>query len=343
MSELTLEQVGNSGERGLADHSWSHYAHLSIYHFAVPYTRGKRVLDAGSGSGYGTAYLAKHGADVLGLDGSADAVAHSNATYTQAAFSLVDLNEPLPLDTGAFEVVFSSNVFEHVANIDSLVAECGRVMKPGGLAIIAVPPIVSELSMEADMRNPFHVHHFPPIAWQRKLERFFESVECRRHIGLGAYATEESHREQMTKWPADVTIRETDFEFPPIDAAEIIADHCLTAVFLCREPRASPLPESIMERTPAAWCEGAVAAQLIGAASREGAEQQRIIAELSAHLEAQRVELEQARASRSEAMASLEATQLQIEVVLAEAALLKSSNSWRMTSPLRALRRYSSR
>lgn len=169
-----------------------------------------------------------------------------------------------PFASDSYEVVFSSNVFEHVARIDGLVAETARVVTPDGLAIIAVPPINGPRAMEEDMKNPFHVHHFPPRAWRAKLLRFFEDVQTLRHIGTGDYATEESHHAQQAKPPSEVTIRETDFEFLPIDAADIKPSECLTAVFLCRRPRAEPLPETIAERTPADWCESAVAAKLIG-------------------------------------------------------------------------------
>jgi predicted nicotinamide N-methyase len=60
----------NRGER--VSHLWPddcYYAHLSLYHFALPFVQGKTVLDAGSGGGYGAAYLAEHGASsVIAVD-----------------------------------------------------------------------------------------------------------------------------------------------------------------------------------------------------------------------------------------------------------------------------------
>jgi hypothetical protein len=56
------ECLTNAGERMIVGNLWGYWAHLSIYRFAVPFAQGKRVLDAGSGSGYGSSYLARHGA-----------------------------------------------------------------------------------------------------------------------------------------------------------------------------------------------------------------------------------------------------------------------------------------
>jgi 2-polyprenyl-3-methyl-5-hydroxy-6-metoxy-1,4-benzoquinol methylase len=116
--------VTNGGERMIVINLWGYYAHLSIYRFAVPFCAGCRVLDAGSGAGYGAAYLSRHGAAVLALDAAADAVAYASRKYAgdQVTYETADLNQSLPLGTQTFDVVVSSNVFEHVADVEGLTA-----------------------------------------------------------------------------------------------------------------------------------------------------------------------------------------------------------------------------
>src|SRR5512142_1405657 len=55
--------------------------HLARYAFAARLARGKRVLDAGCGAGYGSAELAKTAISVLGVDQSADAVEFARENY----------------------------------------------------------------------------------------------------------------------------------------------------------------------------------------------------------------------------------------------------------------------
>ena len=91
----TLEQLTFGGER--VTHLYPndcYFAHLSIYHFALPFARGKVVLDAGSGSGYGAKFLAEHGASfVQGVDVSQLAVQFCEASFTfpNLAFRQIDL------------------------------------------------------------------------------------------------------------------------------------------------------------------------------------------------------------------------------------------------------------
>src|SRR5438552_8798835 len=55
--------------------------HIGRYRFAAEAVRGKRVLDVACGSGYGCAILAETAAEVVGVDISAEAVAHAAARY----------------------------------------------------------------------------------------------------------------------------------------------------------------------------------------------------------------------------------------------------------------------
>jgi len=48
--------------------------HLARYAFAARLARGKRVLDAGCGAGYGSAELVKSALSVVGVDAAADPV-----------------------------------------------------------------------------------------------------------------------------------------------------------------------------------------------------------------------------------------------------------------------------
>src|SRR3954466_7962344 len=55
--------------------------HMARYTFAARLTRGKRVLDAGCGAGYGSAELAQSALSVVGLDVAPEAIDFANAHY----------------------------------------------------------------------------------------------------------------------------------------------------------------------------------------------------------------------------------------------------------------------
>ncbi len=57
----------------------------------------------------------------------------------ESAKIVADIGKPLPLKDGVCEIVFLSNVLEHVPAPDLLINECHRVLKPGGFLIGAVP------------------------------------------------------------------------------------------------------------------------------------------------------------------------------------------------------------
>ncbi|TDH60631.1 class I SAM-dependent methyltransferase [Dankookia rubra] len=347
--------VGNDGERMIVANIWPYWAHLAVYHFALPFAVGRRVLDAGAGEGYGAAYLARGGARaVRALEFSPEAVRHAQRRYADlpVSYEEADLNRPLPLPNRSIDLVFSSNVFEHIARVDALAAEVARVIVEDGMAIIAVPPITWAAAMEADMRNQYHVHHIPPSAWEAKLRRFFSDVTLHGHRGRGIYASKEREREEMALAPHRVTIRETDFEFPVTSAEAMERDgDSITAIFVCREPRLEALPETIAERTPAEWCEGAVAARLIASERAEAQRQaERASAEtLSAALSrAAAAEAASAAAAADEArlaavaasearLAAVAVCETRLAAAAARLAAIEASTTWRMTAPLRRL------
>jgi SAM-dependent methyltransferase len=333
LSEFTVsdEALGNNGERAVVGNTWLYWAHLSIYRFALPFARGRRVLDAGSGAGYGSAYLARHGANVLALEASDLAVSHSRQQYAgdSVTFENADLNEPLQLGDEVFDLVFSSNVFEHIANVDRLAAECARVLKPDGVLLVAVPPICSAAAMAGDMENPFHIHHIPPTAWQAKLERFFMQVRCFAHFGTGEFASKERENREIMLPPDRVTVRETDFEFLESSAKALLdkADS-ISAVFVCQGRRIPEGRETLEERTPASWQEPAAAARLIRERGKTTAPASQ---ELPSALE--RVAAAENRAIEAEAR--LAGARAEIAALALRVAALESSTSWKITRPLR--------
>src|SRR6202453_1161289 len=61
------------------DDLWSE--HVARYAFARRYAQGKRVLDAGCGTGYGSAELAQAANEVMGVDVAANAIEYAKANY----------------------------------------------------------------------------------------------------------------------------------------------------------------------------------------------------------------------------------------------------------------------
>ncbi|MFF3209168.1 class I SAM-dependent methyltransferase [Streptomyces sp. NPDC002886] len=100
---------------------------------------GRRILDAGCGSGPLTAALRDRGAVVTGLDSSAGMLALARRRLgDDAALHLVDLRERLPFADGAFDDVVASLVLHYLEDWGPTLAELRRVLRPGGRLIASV-------------------------------------------------------------------------------------------------------------------------------------------------------------------------------------------------------------
>ena len=99
-------------------------------------SRPLRILDVGCGTGALLSELQTFGT-VDGLDKSADAVAYC-ATRGLAAVVVGDA-ERLPYQDETFDVVIALDVLEHLPDDSIGSRELARVLKKGGIAIVAVP------------------------------------------------------------------------------------------------------------------------------------------------------------------------------------------------------------
>jgi SAM-dependent methyltransferase len=109
---------------------------------------GRRVLDAGCGSGPLSAALLAKGAVVTGFDSSPAMVELARQRLGQAAgLHVADLDQPLPFADGAFDDVVVSLVLHYLRDWTAPLAELRRVLKPGGRLVLSVNhPIIYKLS-----------------------------------------------------------------------------------------------------------------------------------------------------------------------------------------------------
>jgi SAM-dependent methyltransferase len=152
--------------------------HLARYTFAARLARGKRVLDAGCGAGYGAAELAHVAQAVMGIDCAADAVAFARENYRLPNLQFEQAScTALPHKDSSFDLVVGFEVIEHLENWRDFLREVRRVLAPNGQFIVSTPnkSYYTE-SRGADGANPFHVHEFEFEEFRAELKAIFPYV-----------------------------------------------------------------------------------------------------------------------------------------------------------------------
>lgn len=110
-----------------------------IVRAAVGNARGLSTLDLGCGTGRHALWLASAGASVTAVDFSEGMLAEARRKPGADAVRFVvhDLHTPLPFADGAFDLVVSGLVLEHLRELGRFFAEARRVVKPGGRAVVS--------------------------------------------------------------------------------------------------------------------------------------------------------------------------------------------------------------
>ena len=186
-----------TGERFLPEECQGEIAaeHYQRYQFAKQFVKGKTVLDAACGEGYGSSLLAEEAAKVTGLDIDRNAVEKAGKKKKKEKLSYQSGSvEKLPFEDGNFDAVVSFETIEHVGEEvqKSFLREISRVLKPDGILIMSTPnkAVYTDL---VEGNNPFHVKEFYVNEFREFLSGYFANMEfyC-QYPDLGYFISKEN-------------------------------------------------------------------------------------------------------------------------------------------------------
>jgi SAM-dependent methyltransferase len=135
---------------------------ISNYEFCANFAaeHGGRVLDYGCGKGQIVELLLAKGIDAYGCD-----VFYEGGSYRSAVSpDLVDrgriaeMHDRIPFPDSHFDIVLNNQVMEHVPDLDLVLREIHRVMKPGAVLLSLFPD--RSVWREGHREVPF-LHWFP--------------------------------------------------------------------------------------------------------------------------------------------------------------------------------------
>ena len=152
----------------------------------------KKILDAGCGGGFFTHAIQKAGYETVGMDISCNAIAQARQMYKDIDFVCNTLDAPWPFENGSFDVIFTTEVIEHVLGLHEMLSEMNRVLKVGGWMILTTPYhgllknlAITLFAFDRHFNNikGGHIHFFTKKSLKKLLNQFgFEIIDT-KYIG----------------------------------------------------------------------------------------------------------------------------------------------------------------
>jgi len=176
--------------------------HVASYRFVMDYARGRDVLDLGCGSGYGAAMVADVAANVVAVDVSEDAIRFASEHHAKPNLShhTIRPDTRLPFENGAFDVVLSFQVIEHVHDDVAYVAEALRVLRPGGVLVVITPNRAVRLFPSQRPWNRWHLREYDASSLAKLFPEGLCGVDMRFMRADGEIARLELTRYRRLKW-----------------------------------------------------------------------------------------------------------------------------------------------
>lgn len=131
------------------------------------------LLELGCGTGHWTRFFTDQGFLVTAIDNSEAMLAIARSKTIQNAFFLKADATSLPFSDAEFSIIVSVTMLEFVENINKVMDEIDRVLKPGGTLVLGCLSILSELGKNKKNDPVFkHAKFFTPAELEQLLKRF---------------------------------------------------------------------------------------------------------------------------------------------------------------------------
>jgi len=189
------QALGKSKEHiSLKDDGWARKRAKAALEFVEG--TGLRILNAGCGPGFDSEEFKKKGHHVVGIDFDRNMVNFALKNGFQQEGKVADLNDVLPFKDREFDVLFCSEVVEHLPIIEVFLRECNRILKKGGLLLLTTdnPTYIKHrirfLFGKADfLAHHTHVHLYTPGKMQDLLEKNGFQVLKKKNLGNFLFAS----------------------------------------------------------------------------------------------------------------------------------------------------------
>ena len=107
---------------------------LELENIIELFSKNKKILEIGAGAGWQAKYISEFGCKVEAID------IQTNTYSKDSVWPVTIYNgKNLPFEDDYFDIIFSSNVLEHINSLDEFQYEIRRVLKPDGIAIHVLP------------------------------------------------------------------------------------------------------------------------------------------------------------------------------------------------------------
>jgi len=125
------------------------YVHDALFGMSFEYVKPHEcLLDIGIGTGLASLPFAKVGLEVLGCDGSTGMLKVCESKAFAKELKVLDLKDiPLPYSDSFFNHVISCGVFHFFGELEPIVKEVLRIIKPGGIFAFTVAAQTSDEEM----------------------------------------------------------------------------------------------------------------------------------------------------------------------------------------------------
>jgi GT2 family glycosyltransferase/SAM-dependent methyltransferase len=192
------------------------YEHFHRYLWAARLVGGRRVLDLGSGEGFGAAILAETAAHVTGVDVDERTVEHSRLNYAaeDLEFAVGTAQDLSAYEAGSFGAVVAFEIIEHVRDQERVLEEVVRLLADDGILVISTPDrrLYSEVTGQ---RNPFHENELGLEEFGDLLKAYFPHVAA-----WGQRAISGSHIARLPTGTVDDPAHEQQLE-PGVSAGAL--------------------------------------------------------------------------------------------------------------------------